>query len=309
MGYTATANVIGRFTSNADFQTWGSFISDAIGNTGLVQTADTGQIDWSTAAMPSAVSQAVGYEIWRFDDALQSSAPVYLKLEYGSAAASANAPGLRWTLATGTAGNGSVTGFPSMDQTALGGNTFTILQYGGVFANNTLYGHISGDTNRLAISLGTASAGNLQNPHAIIGWERTVDANGNPTGQGVLVSYLAGGNPVAGQVVWSPKLGRIMHDSSATNGWGILAPEKGGGTTGANTAVYPVFHTWGGGAFLNPGLNFFAYWNAEMTYNTPNTFTVYGASHTYIPLGNAAVWSTGFHPRGNNQLALMMRWE
>lgn len=49
---------------------------------GLVRTSDTGQINSATVTLPSANSYA-GYSVWRFADALQTSAPVFLKFQFG----------------------------------------------------------------------------------------------------------------------------------------------------------------------------------------------------------------------------------
>jgi hypothetical protein len=43
-------------------------IAAQIAAMGLVQTSDTGQINWVTVARP-ALNTIAGYEIWRFNDA------------------------------------------------------------------------------------------------------------------------------------------------------------------------------------------------------------------------------------------------
>jgi hypothetical protein len=93
----------------AQFRAWGSAISTAIGVQGLVQTADTGQINWTTVAAPSGTNTAMGYEIWRFNDSLQSSAPVFLKLEYGSGP-NVRLPQMWVTVGVGSDGAGNLTG-------------------------------------------------------------------------------------------------------------------------------------------------------------------------------------------------------
>jgi hypothetical protein len=56
-------------------------ISDGIAAIGWVKTADTGQVDWSTVSLPAQGS--VVYEIWRPNDALQATFPLFLKIFYG----------------------------------------------------------------------------------------------------------------------------------------------------------------------------------------------------------------------------------
>lgn len=98
-------------TSDATFRAWGSDISARLAVAGLVQTADTGQINWTTVARPAASAYG-GYEIWAFDDALQGSAPVFIKIEYGSSNNQAT-PAIRVTVSSGTNGAGTPTGLVS----------------------------------------------------------------------------------------------------------------------------------------------------------------------------------------------------
>jgi hypothetical protein len=46
-----------------------------------------------------------GYEVWRFNDAQQATAPIFLKFEFGS-----NVPTVKITVGTGSNGSGTITG-------------------------------------------------------------------------------------------------------------------------------------------------------------------------------------------------------
>lgn len=311
MSYTLTGNVAGRFTTNAEFRAWGSWISDGLANCGIIKTGDPGPINWASVEMPAVVSAWQGYEIYRFDDALQTTSPVFFKIEYGSGAAGNTVPGLRWTVGTSSnavgLSNGTIMGFVAKDQSLANG--WTITSSAGAFANNTLVAYLSGGNNWFIIALGVRGTGSTASYTHLISIERTVDANGAVTGDGLLIAYKAAAGSVGpGQITWSPILGTISHAAATADGFGMLTPERGGGVTGANTAVYPIFHDWGGGVFLNPGLNLFGYFHSEFTAGTANTFDVYGASHTYMPLGNTAVYGIGGRC-GNNSICLMMRYE
>lgn len=110
---TASSTVVDMtsFTTDAKFRTWGSAVSAAILASGLTQTADTGQINWSTVSKPGATNTKAGYEIWRFNDTLQSTKPIYMRLDYGSSnVASGNSPSTWLTVGTGTDGAGTITG-------------------------------------------------------------------------------------------------------------------------------------------------------------------------------------------------------
>ena len=94
-------------SSDATFRAWGSDIAARLATAGLIQTADTGQINWVTVLRPAASAYG-GYEVWRFDDTLQGTSPVFMKIEYGSSNNQAT-PALRITVSSGTNGAGTPT--------------------------------------------------------------------------------------------------------------------------------------------------------------------------------------------------------
>ena len=69
-------------SSVATFRAWGSALSAQIA-TMLTRVAQTGDIDWITVARPAGGVYA-GSEVYRFNDALQSAAPIFVKFEYGT---------------------------------------------------------------------------------------------------------------------------------------------------------------------------------------------------------------------------------
>lgn len=97
-----------RHDSDAAFREWGSEFSTNLAACGLVQTADSGQINWATVTRAGVNSNA-GYEIWRFNDAMQSTAPIYLRFDYGTGGATAS-PRIQVTVGTGSNGSGTITG-------------------------------------------------------------------------------------------------------------------------------------------------------------------------------------------------------
>lgn len=90
-------------TSDAGFRAWGSDLSASFLNVGLVQTADTGQINWTTVLRPAANTMA-GYEIWRYTDS-----SVFVKVFYGTGGGVAT-PGVQIQVGTGSDGAGALTG-------------------------------------------------------------------------------------------------------------------------------------------------------------------------------------------------------
>lgn len=110
------STVISQAT-DAAFRVWGDELRTKLAATGLVRTADTGQIDWTTVTR-AAINTDAGYEIWRFDDVQQATAPIFLRLGYGSGSVTSR-PRLRLEVGTGTDGAGTITG------TAKTANTIT----------------------------------------------------------------------------------------------------------------------------------------------------------------------------------------
>jgi hypothetical protein len=94
-------------TNDTSFRTWGSAFSTALATVGMVKTADTGQINWTTVTVPGTNIQA-GYEIWRFNDSLQATAPLFLRVGYGTG--SSNCCSFWWTIGKGSDGAGNITG-------------------------------------------------------------------------------------------------------------------------------------------------------------------------------------------------------
>lgn len=113
---------VSSFTTDAKFRTWGAAVKALLAAGGLVQTADTGQIDWTTVTKPIAVTTTAGYEIWRFNDTLQSTTPIFIKISYGSqSVASGNGPGFTGVMVgTGSNGTGTITGLQTTVGTSPG---------------------------------------------------------------------------------------------------------------------------------------------------------------------------------------------
>jgi hypothetical protein len=275
--------------TDANFRIWGSAVAARLLASGLVKTSDTGQIDWTTVLAPTLANTMQGYEIWRFDDALQATAPVYIKFQFGSAATVAN-PNLRVQFGSGSNGSGTLTGVASAEiNCQANGNT----------GAGTAYW--SGDTNRFAMCYGLSTAQCL-----FFTMERSVDANGAVTAEAVL--WMAKTSPTAGtsttqQGSWNCTTG----DNTTETNVGALTPLAGPGTTSGQIAVYPVFHTKG--VFLQPGYNILVYFSAAITAGSSVSIPIYGSNHTYMPIGTNGPIASSQVRSGASLVAGMMRYE
>jgi len=122
--YTMSSVVADNGTagSGTAIRAWVQKVHDALVAIGMVQTSDTGQANISTLVAPSAAGTAAGYEIWRFNDTLQATAPVFFKLEYGSGSAGAS-PQMWITVGKGTDGAGNITNVLFARQTGISGGS------------------------------------------------------------------------------------------------------------------------------------------------------------------------------------------
>ena len=91
-----------------DFKAWVQDLSGLLDDVGFTKSADTGQIDISGISSRPSAGTVAGYEIRYLDDSLHGEAPIYAKLEFGSAGAST--PYFRASVGTGTDGAGNLTG-------------------------------------------------------------------------------------------------------------------------------------------------------------------------------------------------------
>lgn len=103
--------IFGARLSNADttlFRAWGSAVSTALGQM-LTRVTQTGEINWLTVNAPVAGNTFQGFEVYRLNDSLQATAPLFFKFEYGSGASTA-IPAIRLTIGKSTDGSGNVVG-------------------------------------------------------------------------------------------------------------------------------------------------------------------------------------------------------
>jgi hypothetical protein len=85
MGLTllTTNNYLTNVATNTGLRNLGTAVSNAFANAGWVQASDTGQINWGTVVGNSSVT--FGYEIWRMNDALANTTPIYVKCVWSAA--------------------------------------------------------------------------------------------------------------------------------------------------------------------------------------------------------------------------------
>ncbi len=253
-----------------------SAIAATFATVGLVQTADTGQINF--AALPGGFvapyNDNYGYQIWRFADTLQGTAPWFIKVWYGTINAGGGNPGAWFAFQVGTAtdGAGNFTGAQVSQRFIIYVGSYNV-------SNQSCF--IAGSTNRFTWAL---FDGPTQFESLNVGIERTKDASGADTGDGVLIfgrsnaggSVGQGSSQVFSQCI--PSTGTVL---DAQTMWpAAINLKQSTMATGISLGwAYPIPYN---GAPFNYGKNFLVYQSSDFPVYTVQSLTVYGASHNYL---------------------------
>lgn len=283
---TSLVNLPAYFSGDADFRTWGSGLAAQLAAVGMVQTADTGQINWVTVNRPAANASA-GFEIWRFDDTQQANMPLYLKVEYGCSATT-DRPRLWVTIGTGSNGSGTITG-QATSQLLMGvGASKT--------ASAVLPSYVSAGEGWLHIATNMNSSTSTYRMLLFI--DRSMDSTGTtPTDYGVLVTYnnSATGTAVPMSFV-IPKSGTVA--SGQLNPWPPVTMMSTAG--GSNAALIPT--VWAAQGKVSHS-RLLAYLHTDIGEFSSITLTYQGATRTYMPLGDGSV------ALASTDSAVAMLWE
>ncbi len=259
-------------TSIANTKIWGQGITTALDTVGNPKTADTGQVDWTTYNSAPSPATYPAYEIRRFNDSLQSAAPIFYKLELG-AAGNAATPGVRLTVGTGSNGTGTVTG-----------NKTGLFTPGGSSGSTTVSANslLCGASNRITCAL--FGDGTFQSAGMHFAIERTKDSLGNDTTEGALITVISASS-LTGAVTKISQFLPFVGGVPAADVLGSIGSVNGNGTDGADVITCPNFPFRGSG-IMNPGLNVEYYMNASVNAGTVAPIERYGISRNYYFIGN-----------------------
>lgn len=267
-------------SSDATFRAWGSDLSTRFATAGLVQTTDTGQINWVTATRPGAIAFA-GYEIWRFNDTLQATSPVFIKVEYGTAN-NTTVPALRITVSSGTDGAGTPTGLVTTARLAY---TATTLIANANITNFPSFLCATAGFSGLSFKAGAASSSNL----TLIGFtvQRTVDNTGAPTATAVVLTTCgATNNATTAALVSIINYTASTVDNSSS---GIDLGAMPSAMTASIVGTSPqVFLHWTSVPQVTPLVGTASYILSEVVLGSERDITLVGSTpRHYIAIGNA----------------------
>jgi hypothetical protein len=190
---TSRQQLICDSSTLANFKQWAMAISQFFAAAGWIQTADTGQVNWSTlSAVPGAGAFVLEY--WRPGDGLT---PVVVKVRYGNAGSSTNCPCVSIGF-VGSTTDGA--GGPGPGQFGQGDFTTALATFTPPSTSVAYECNFSGSPSRIAIMLWRNGTGNCQQFFAL---ERSVDPTGAYTGSYVSL-WTLGPGPSSYQTSFSP---------------------------------------------------------------------------------------------------------
>jgi hypothetical protein len=287
---TATATVVCDNSTLANFKSWAQAISSAFSTLGWTQTADTGQVNWSTIA--SVPSSTYVYEIWEAADSASSTTPIFVKFEYGFSSASV---AFRVTVGSGSNGSGTITG------SVIGPWATTGLANQGATTFNCYF---SGDAGTFRLMMWqTFTLG-----CTVFGIERSRDTSGAETTDYV-TALMAAANSTGG--AW--------HQQTMVSGSPTVCP-AGGAINSSNGSVATAFATATGKVAAFPVIPIVGYPGNQMlgfvaavaadvneSNGTPATVNIYGSNHSYLfsKQGDLTLWGE-VNPNGVGGAAGML---
>lgn len=262
---------ISEIFSIADTTAWRarvSEISNALTAVGFPKTADTGQIDPATTTLPGAGASG-GYEVRYLNDALHTTAPVFLRIDYFR-----NSGGgllsTRVTMGTGTNGAGTITGL----------NTGVIDPQQGFSPGRAVArpSYFAADSGYAWMAYG-AGAGLPVNPWIMNTWMvcRTVDAAGEISADGVALYYSLGLS-LRRRVI--SRLSNSVYAEDAAYSMVV------GGLTNTETGTGPqVYRHWAHTPSSRRLRHLATYVNPEISEGSVLSLPVVGAAIDYLALG------------------------
>lgn len=267
---TSTITSVLDQSTDAGFRAW---ITEHIAQclaVGLTQTTDTGQVNTVTVTRP-AINSDAGYAIFRFNDTVQSTAPVFIKFYYGAGGTIAS-PRIKAQVGTASNGTGTVSGLGSAN-TDIITNVNAAPLITTTFASYYCYtgGHFwfSWKINASIFGVGY--------PWTFFSLERSTDSTGAYISDATSQIYFPGsGTPV---VRSNSYLTSIIYTASA-NTFSLIIY---GVTTSDVAGTKQIYKTYYITPRVRPSLGMLSCLTADIPLNTSLTATTVGATpHNYI---------------------------
>lgn len=269
---TDLRNLPYNIAGDTEFRAWIQGVEAALVACGLVVTADTGQLDPTTAVKPATATFAGG-RMYRFNDALQATKPIFIKVSYGVSGGSFNIPMLAVQVGTATTGANVIAGIAAPSRTL----QVTTVPAAAETRNTYVSGDMAGNA-RIALigGIDTALGSTAFNRVSGFSVERSKDAAGADTGEAVHVQWWftsTGSHQSFSFTGLTPGIEATMPSVSPTQ-------SMAAGTDVGLAPIFPIF-----GKILPPLLSLMGYWNGDLQGLVGVPVNIYGVDHNYLPMG------------------------
>lgn len=283
-------------------------LHDALLAIGLVEVADTGRMadpDTLSVPLPNSITTNtyffVGWKMYRFDDALQASRPIYIKVGYygWSVSATAGAPAFIFEIGTSTDGAGNLGGYRFGSHNYCLGAQTTVTNWDAAKLKAVGSTALGG----FAILIGESA----NQAHQLLCIERLRDEAGDPSDGGIYihssmnattVTFSSHSNSV--HRLTGAHTGVAARDNYSTGNANtaapaICAPENSvwpGGANDGNNTVFPHFpFTY---KPYPPSLCFMGCNGSDLGADVVVPVDRYGVSRSYKNVGNSNIAFSGF---------------
>ena len=274
---TRFATLIRDSGSTTNLRAWAQFVEDTLVTTGgWVVTTDTGQTAPGSLVGTATANAKQGFRIYRMNDSLQATAPVFMRIDFGTGGSGAIAA--FWvTIGTGSDGAGNITGFLWNGGASAAA---TVLNSAGGSISGLLNSYGSAANNRVSLGLFVS---NVNTYHLVFTLERTKDATGADTSSGLLAVYI--GNLGGTGVVDASRYIRCTPGAQATAETGLsyaLTMQNPTQSFGGFIGAAAVIHFRG--IAQQPGTNVMIVNQADVGPEGSFSMSLYGATRTYQQL-------------------------
>ncbi len=262
-------------TDDATFRAWGRQVGDQLTAVGLVRTADTGQINWGTVLRPAAGASA-GYEIFRFDDPLQATRPIFLRINYLTTSASATTPFLQVSTGQGTDGAGALTSvMTGLVAVNGGGSPVTTSMH-------TSYACMNAAVGGFFFCGWLGSRSTTPNAAFTFGIFRSLDDNGAPVGDGFTI-YTANTSSLTTQS-WSWLTNSVLNSGQT---YSLIPGGIAASTFGQDIQAYRHYMSY---PVIRPLAGLVTVFANEISRGSTFTAPIIGTTaRTYLALGDGTI--------------------
>ena len=268
MGSAVTIGSI-RHNNDADFRAWSQEFHDIlVGTMGLVQTADTGQVDLSTATRPSTGAYA-GFRIYRTNDGLTD---LFIRIQFGTNTSSSTFPRMTVQVGTGTDGAGNLNGMVTNEYFAGANRSITAGKWLRIATGVDGLWHIS--FHRSGYGLGAQLGFTLA---------RICNLSGAPSNDGFRL-YATNGAEGGGGAMHTIRLLPTPNNFGSTNSASFAMAPNGIDSTVLDGRPQVFMHQ-AAIPEVRPIRGLVSYRRTEIGEATAFTLRVGGVDRTYMPLG------------------------